>query len=640
VRIKSTVVAIVLTICVIDASANTFLRVNPFARAAGMGDAYTALSDGSYGMYYNPAGMLSILGYEAQYTRGFWWGGIGYDYLTLVNPDPILSWGKIGLGFLWVRAEESALNDEIIDWDCPECGGSSYSLYGFQFGSAFDIVENVLSVGLKLDFTTEYMEDYVDFKAYCDIGFIYRTIFSGNLLRVGLVLTGLGSDSVYVSEGFDFPVNVRLGISDEFVLEDSKLVLSGEIFSEFRTGRHNFFIGAEYLVNDFISFRAGYKTAGYTHPSLGVGIRKENIELHYAYNSLDGYGATHTLSLVYSWGTPPARIDVYPDKFSPNGDSVLDNVMISPVLGEKDLVTALRVNIYDEKGEKKIYSFSVDDIDVKTVTWDGKVKGRVLKDGKYRVSVEADYIVNGSSESYKYPVEIDNTPPRIKVDASPEHLIKSGSKALLIPATFTFYAEDKNTMAMWKLEITDSNNRLFFRTGEQIEPPFTYIWDGASNNGEYVKSGNIYYYSFSVKDEVGNTARTKPKAQVVLLREIKLTFSADTLFDDGKADVKLSAYSKLKGMKDVIKKHPESVIIVAGHTDDRENPGTFKTRQALSKARAEAVKFYMLNLLKIKDKKIETTGHGASLHVASNRSKEERAKNRRVEVIIRSTIYK
>ena len=40
----------------VGTTASNFLKIPPFARPAGMGEAFAAVSDGTYGLYYNPAG--------------------------------------------------------------------------------------------------------------------------------------------------------------------------------------------------------------------------------------------------------------------------------------------------------------------------------------------------------------------------------------------------------------------------------------------------------------------------------------------------------------------------------------------------------------------------------------------------------
>jgi len=167
------------------------------------------------------------------------------------------------------------------------------------------------------------------------------------------------------------------------------------------------------------------------------------------------------------------------------------------------------------------------------------------------------------------------------------------------------------------------------------------IWDGSGANGSYINTGEIYYYSLITTDSVGNRAQTKPEAVVVLLKEIKLSFNSDALFETGEADVLISAYSELKKMRDVLNKYPESKITVAGYTDNVQPRGNkYKNNKELSKARADAVKFFMVTLLSMDENRISTVGYGEDFPIADNLTQEGRLKNRRVEVTIESTIYK
>jgi outer membrane protein OmpA-like peptidoglycan-associated protein len=196
-------------------------------------------------------------------------------------------------------------------------------------------------------------------------------------------------------------------------------------------------------------------------------------------------------------------------------------------------------------------------------------------------------------------------------------------------------------VVQWQFTIWDYNKKVFFTMNGKGEPPPDFVWDGKAGDGRVVTTGEVYYYSFSSWDSVGNKGTTKPEAVVVLLKEIKLSFSADALFDPGRANVKISAYSLLKGLKDILTHNPESLITVAGYTDNLQPDGTkYRNNIELSKARAEAVKFFMVNLLGYDEKKISTVGYGEANPIATNDTEEGRLKNRRVELMIQSTIYK
>jgi|CXWL01.1.fsa_nt_gi OOP family OmpA-OmpF porin len=118
----------------------------------------------------------------------------------------------------------------------------------------------------------------------------------------------------------------------------------------------------------------------------------------------------------------------------------------------------------------------------------------------------------------------------------------------------------------------------------------------------------------------------KPVAQ-------KVTMAADALFDFDKAVVKPDAKGKLDELAGKIKGVNLEVVIAIGHTD---SIGSDAYNQKLSVRRAEAVKAYLVSK-GIEPNRIYTEGKGEKQPVASNKTKEGRAKNRRVEVEVIGT---
>ena len=113
----------------------------------------------------------------------------------------------------------------------------------------------------------------------------------------------------------------------------------------------------------------------------------------------------------------------------------------------------------------------------------------------------------------------------------------------------------------------------------------------------------------------------------------KVTYAADTFFDFDRAVLKADGKAKLDDLVQKVKSINLEVIIAVGHTDWI---GSDAYNQKLSVRRAEAVKAYLISK-GIDKNRIYTEGKGEKQPVADNRTKEGRAKNRRVEVEVVGT---
>jgi OOP family OmpA-OmpF porin len=126
--------------------------------------------------------------------------------------------------------------------------------------------------------------------------------------------------------------------------------------------------------------------------------------------------------------------------------------------------------------------------------------------------------------------------------------------------------------------------------------------------------------------------KATPVAPVVAAAS-KVTYAADALFDFDKSVVKPAGKAKLDDLVSKVKGINLEVIIAVGHTD---SIGSDAYNQKLSVRRAEAVKAYLVSK-GIEKNRIYTEGKGEKQPVASNKTNEGRAKNRRVEIEVVGT---
>ena len=113
----------------------------------------------------------------------------------------------------------------------------------------------------------------------------------------------------------------------------------------------------------------------------------------------------------------------------------------------------------------------------------------------------------------------------------------------------------------------------------------------------------------------------------------KVTYAADAFFDFDKAVLKPAGKAKLDDLVSKVKGINLEVIIAVGHTD---SVGSDAYNQKLSVRRSEAVKAYLVSK-GIEKNRVYTEGKGEKQPVADNKTKEGRAKNRRVEIEVVGT---
>ena len=110
----------------------------------------------------------------------------------------------------------------------------------------------------------------------------------------------------------------------------------------------------------------------------------------------------------------------------------------------------------------------------------------------------------------------------------------------------------------------------------------------------------------------------------------------DALFDFDKYVLKAEGKKSIDDAIAKMAKVDVEMVIATGHTD---SIGTDKYNQRLSERRANTVKEYMVSK-GIPAAKITTLGKGESQPVATNKTKEGRAKNRRVDIEFKGVTQK
>jgi OOP family OmpA-OmpF porin len=124
-------------------------------------------------------------------------------------------------------------------------------------------------------------------------------------------------------------------------------------------------------------------------------------------------------------------------------------------------------------------------------------------------------------------------------------------------------------------------------------------------------------------------ARVFRESDTIILRLVGLNF------DSGDAQIKQNNFDLLAKVEKAIDVFPRSELTIEGHTDAH---GGDDLNQRLSQERAESVQQYMINAMRIPTYRLIATGYGETQPVSSNETEAGRARNRRIDIVIRPNI--
>ena len=167
--------------------------------------------------------------------------------------------------------------------------------------------------------------------------------------------------------------------------------------------------------------------------------------------------------------------------------------------------------------------------------------------------------------------------------------------------------------------------------------------DNDSISGTFVLKNlppGIYIFTLSGKDPryIAQTCSVEIKPKKLTEREFYLIKKREKIilkgvnFDTGKAGLRPESYAILDEAGKILLDYPEIIIEIAGHTDPREIKTTdFPSNWALSLARAEIVREYLIEKFNINPDRLIARGYADTQPIAPNTTEQGMAKNRRTE---------
>jgi outer membrane protein OmpA-like peptidoglycan-associated protein len=223
-----------------------------------------------------------------------------------------------------------------------------------------------------------------------------------------------------------------------------------------------------------------------------------------------------------------------------------------------------------------------------------------------------------------------------------EASLETDCALLGLGGTVTFFFGDN--------AITDINgpDLYVFEMGNDIEPTNLEIskdgvnWvdigkiDGGTASldiSDFVRKGETFNYLklTDLKTGFGPPPGADIDAVAAIGGALRMNLDSSVLFETGKHELKEEGVLAIKALAEQMKNLQKGTITVEGHTDDM---GSDTTNKALSQKRAASVAAALREAINKPAFKWKEVGHGEANPIVQNDSDENRAKNRRVEILV------
>jgi len=187
---------------------------------------------------------------------------------------------------------------------------------------------------------------------------------------------------------------------------------------------------------------------------------------------------------------------------------------------------------------------------------------------------------------------------------------------LLLVFFITFLAMTKHSTSPEEVD-NEQKNPLVIRAGHPVPEPGVIksrIADELAGNIDFLNMG----------EEISVIATS---SEIIISMKEKITFRP------GEADILQESRPALDKIADTIRRHPNFLVEIDGHTDDIPiKTRLFPSNWELSVARATSVLKYFIHEHAINPSRLSIKGNADQKPVAPNDTPENRALNRRVEI--------
>jgi len=278
-----------------------FLDIGVSARAVGMGEAYSAISNDISAIYYNPAGLTQLFSREVMFSHIDYSADMTFDFAGIAFPVEAVS-GMIGIGVYFFNTGDIPLTT----YGHPEGTGEYFRAYDYAFTLTYarSLTEH-FSLGTTFKYIGEFYDDASAQGWAADVGTLYDTGYRGFKLAISIV--NFGADLKMSQVPYPLPINFKFGGSFNFIESPDHLAVICLEGAHPSDNLEQYNAGIEYWYLEKFSLRIGnrfnYDSDGLT---WGAGLKwpfgeASEIRIDYGYQDMDLLREIHRFSLTVAF---------------------------------------------------------------------------------------------------------------------------------------------------------------------------------------------------------------------------------------------------------------------------------------------------------------------------------------------------
>jgi len=293
----------------VGSTAAPFLNIAIGARAVSLGGAFVATSNDVSSLYWNPAGASRVMSNEAMFTRSQWFADITYNWAgAMLNLGDM---GTFGLSVTYLDYGEI----EVTTLAEQQGTGERFNAKDLSMGLtyAYNLTDR-FSIGTNVKYINQSIWNSSASALAVDLGVLFISDLYG--LRIGATISNFGPDMALdgkdllvqhdidpIIEGnndqilaklrtdeYPLPLTFKVGVAMDLINSDMhKFTIAMDALHP-NDNDESLNLGAEYVFNNLVSFRGGYKSLFLDNSeeglTLGVGVHygfAPNLGIYFDY---------------------------------------------------------------------------------------------------------------------------------------------------------------------------------------------------------------------------------------------------------------------------------------------------------------------------------------------------------------------